>query len=449
MTEDRVRFDFHFQLRTYPLMALCFLVVSACAGVPNVVPISTNEAKSPFDGNEDDPIGGGGTDPIGGGGTDPIGGGGTDPIGGGGTDPIGGGGGDSPDCSMPQILTASLQPNSAQKLNVLLMIDDSGSMSAQYDGQPSTISRVVTNLQSFIQNLTASVSDPTNLRLGFMFDQAAAAFGGQNPFGQYLSGSSVFHINERTNSQASDIAMFRRFGRIDFSQIFPSPFWNDVRGSIYTPSSCVPNAYARPTRHNLYASGGSTPYCINQQTDATRRLLIESVFHGGAALNIVQFTDDDLNVALGPDHNNAEGARFVANVYDSLVAPLQADYVYHSVVGTSSADLFQTGDSVAIVRPGTAHMMLSQLTGGSTFDVRSPDYGQVLNSLARQAVFSSQRVDLACLIVPNRPVRVFFDGQEISASLYQAQTGERSILFKSSAFQPGDEMRTIQVEVRY
>jgi len=322
-------------------------------------------------------------------------------------------------------------------------------MSTQYGSQPSTISRVVTNLQSFIQNLTASVSDSANLRLGFMFDQAALAFAGQNPFSQYLSGSSVFHINERTNSQASDIAMFKRFGGLDFSQIFPSPFWGDVRGPEYTPSLCALNAYARPTRHNLGVSGGSTPYCVNQQADATRRLTMESVFHAGAALNIVQFTDDDLNVALGPDESNAEGARFVANVYDSLVAPLQSRFVYHSVVGTTSADRFQAGDSVAIVRPGTAHMMLSQLTGGSTFDVRSPDYGQVLNSLARQAVFSSQRVNLTCSIVANRPVRVFFDGQEISTSLYQAQTGETSILFSSSAFQPGDEMRTIQVEVQY
>lgn len=432
-----MRFDSFSQFTFKLIGVISFIAVTACAGVPNVVPISTNEAQSPF----------GGESPIDGDNKDPIDG--TDPNGGGGPDPIDGGGSDSPNCSLPQTLTASLQPNSAQKLNVLLLIDDSGSMSAQYDGQPSTISRVVTNLQAFIQDLTASVSDPANLRLGFMFDQAASAFGGLNPFSQYLSGSSVFHINERTNSQASDIGMFKRFGRIDFSQIFPSPFWGDDRGPLYTPSSCVPNAYARPTRHNLAASGGSTPYCVNQQTDATRRLSIESVFHPGAALNIVQFTDDDLNVALGPDLNNAEGARFVANVYESLVAPLQARYVYHSVVGTTSADLFQTGDSVAVVRPGTAHMMLSQLTGGSTFDVRSPDYGQVLNSLARQAVFSSQRVNLACSIVSNRPVRVFFDGQEISASLYQAQTGERSILFDSSAFQPGDEMRTIQVEVRY
>jgi hypothetical protein len=438
-----MRVHFYSQLKINPWIASCLLTVTACAGVPNVVPISPHSSigeDKPFDDNESqlpDPI-----DPILNPDPDPDSNSNSDPD----PDPNPG---DSPDCSLPQTLTTSLQPNSAQKLNVLLLIDDSGSMSQSHVGQPSTISRVVSNLQSFMQGLTSSVADPADLRLGFTFDESAGAFGGQNPFSQYLSGSSVFHINERTNSQASDIAMFKRFGRENFSQIFPSPFWSDVRGDQYTPSLCALNAYARPTRHNLYESGGSTPYCVNQQTVASRRLAIESVFHQGAALNIVQFTDDDLNVALGPDEMNAEGVRFVANVYDSLVAPLQSRYVYHSVVGTTSADLFQTGDSVAIVRPGTAHMMLSQLTGGSTFDVRSPDYGQVLNSLARQAVFSSQQVNLACSIVASRPVRVFFDGQEISASLYQAQSGERSILFDSSAFQPGDEMRTIQVEVRY
>jgi len=352
-------------------------------------------------------------------------------------------------CSSAQTFSASLRPDSAQKLNVMLLIDDSGSMSMPQNGLPSTITRVVTNIQSFIQNLAAAVPDSNDLRLGLMFNQnPGSAFGGNNPFSPYLNGSSIFHINEQTNSQASDIAMFKRFAPSDFTQVFPNPFPSDIRyapnTSLFTPT-CGANAYSRPTRHNLSISGGSTTYCINRYSST---LKIEDYFHQGV-VNIVAITDDDLNTSFGSDPNNPEGSRFIYNMYRTLVAPVGSNFIYHSIVGTSTADLFVTGDGASIVRPGTAHMMLSNLTGGGVFDVRNPDYNAVLSSLSQQAIFASQTLSLTCAIKAERPAKVYFDGKALDATHFQAQPGTNSLLFNSSAFSAGDESRTINVTVEY
>ncbi len=411
--------------------------LAACAGVPELVPVQTANPSSSSGEFEDPDLGdGSGVDA-----NNP------DDSSGGPTD---GGGVSNPEpCDLAQTLNTSLQPSSAEKLNVMLLIDDSGSMGAQYNGQPSTISRVVTNLQSFIQNLTAAVANPNDLRLGLMFStNSNSVFMSNNPFSTYLSGSTVFHINEQTNSQASDLAMFRRFAQGDFSHILPNPFPADVRYFPSTSASlpvCNSNAYNRPTRHNLSISGGSTSYCNNPSAQPSQ---IENYFHEGA-LNLVMITDDDLNTSYGPNANDPEGARLVYNMYERLTAPLGSNFVYHSIVGTTASDFSQAGDAATIVRPGTVHMMLSQLTGGSVFDVRTTNYAPVLQSLAREAIFSSQTLNLACPVVASRTPRVYFDGQEISSSNFQAAQGSTSILFLPGAFGPGDESRMISVTVQY
>lgn len=427
----------------------CFVVSSlvfmgACAGVPELVPVQSANPSSSSGEFEDPGLGGGsGIDSNN---PDDQSGGPTD--GGGSVDS--GGGSTNPDpCASAQILNTTLQPSSAEKLNVMLLIDDSGSMAAQYNGQPSTISRVVTNIQNFIQSLTAAVPNPDDLRLGLMFStNQNSVFGGSNPFTPYLSGSTVFHINEQTNSQASDLAMFRRFAQADFYHILPNPFPSDIRYFPNTVSSvpvCNSNSYNRPTRHNLSISGGTTAYCNNPSAQPSQ---IQNYFHQGA-LNLVMVTDDDLNTSYGSNANDPEGSRFVYNMYQTLTAPLGANFVYHSIVGTTTSDFAEAGDSANIVRPGTVHMMLSQLTGGSVFDVRTSNYGPILQSLARQAIFSSQALSLACPVVSSRTPRVYFDGQEISASSFETTAGSSSILFLPGAFSPGDESRMIAVTVQY
>jgi hypothetical protein len=426
-------------------VAFSLVGIVACAGVPELVPVqSANPSSS--SGEYDDPGLGDGSGGDSDNPDDNSGG----PTDGGGSVGSGGGGSNNPDpCASAQTLNASLQPSSAEKLNVMLLIDDSGSMAAQYNGQPSTISRVVTNLQSFIQSLTSAVSNPNDLRLGLMFStNQNSVFGGSNPFTPYLSGSTVFHINEQTNSQASDLAMFRRFAQPDFYHVLPNPFPTDVRYFPNTFSAvpiCNSNAYNRPTRHNLSISGGTTAYCNNPSAQPSQ---IENFFHEGA-LNLISVTDDDLNTSYGADANDPEGAHFVYNMYQTLTAPLGANFIYHSIVGTTTSDFAQTGDAANIVRPGTVHMMLSQLTGGSVFDVRTSNYGPVLQSLARQAIFSSQTVNLVCPVVPSRTPRVYFDGQEVSPSHFETSAGSTSILFLPTAFSPGDESRMIAVTVEY
>ena len=421
-------------------------LISACATTPSIVPLSTNSEAGPGqsfgdpleDGNNSP--GGGGTGP-GDGGTGP-GGGGTGP-GDGGTGPgVGGTGpgvGNTPDCSMAQILTTSISPSSAQKLNVMFLIDDSGSM-------VSIVQEVANRIQSFVQSLASSVSDPSNLRVGLMFDVNAQAFAGVNPFSSVINGTTVSHFNDRTNSQASDIAMFKRFAMNSFSQILSDPFPTDVRyfpNTAFALPMCADNQYERPTRHNLNVSGGSTSYCNAPQ----RMNAIETSFLSGSPLNLIAVSDDDLNTSYGDDVSNPEGSRFVANMYDSLTAPLGVGFVYHSIVGTTEGDFVPgSGDAANIVRRGDVHMMLSSLTGGSSYDVRTTDYGAMLNELVRQAVFSSQTISLACPISASRVPQIFFDGQPLSAALFQANVGENSILFHPSAFQDAD---MIQVEVRY
>lgn len=342
-----------------------------------------------------------------------------------------------------------LNPDAIQGANVILLLDDSGSMTNEFQ-------KVVYEIQDFIDGILAATGN--NYRIGLIFDKDMQALAGQvftdnngnpitdrNPFVKQIADPNVFYFEKETWSKWADIALARVFMPATYMQTLPDlipldtpPFGHPIiplencqgMGKYYRP---------RANQSNFY----NTPACITAQ-DALR---IDDYFLPGITMNIVTVSDDDLNVNF--DRNNFSWNDPTKNAYPEvvdlmikdLIRPLgeDVDYVYHSIVGPTP------GGGVELV--GTAHMALSKKTGGGLHDIRTNDWGPLFDLLQEQIIFSEQKVSLDC--TPSESIEVRFNGNLVDRDHYIVQAPQQRIRLLPEAFEayPSDE--PILVKVSY
>lgn len=371
-----------------------------------------------------------------------------------------------------EVLT--IQPSSAHGANVVILLDDSGSMTDK-------IQRVVTELRSFILQLTASTSD--NYRLILIYDYTKQAFAGEqfrdsngqvisdpNPFAPQIDNQKVFYFRQETFSTWADVALFKTFAFSDFSQVLPIPIPLDQpsSGAPKTFDSCLgagsplPGKWFRPRFGSNQFSISSCIVSTRLRSDMSSPRAFDKLLPN-TAINVMAVSDDDLSVNFNrsnfslTDPNKNAFPEISWNMMQQVLLPPSIDpstnppVVYHSVVGLNAAD--KSANRIADI--GTAHLALSKHSGGGVFDILSTDYGQIFNSLHRRIVFSDQALDLKCAPVLGQSIEVRFnrgDGSgfvTVDPSLYSLDSTNRRVTFNANAFQNSDEGRTIQVQIRY
>jgi hypothetical protein len=272
-------------------MALCVLGLSACTEQLQF------EKRAEVDGDSDgDNIGADGQDP------DDV-----DPID---QDDDGGGNPGASPCPSTTTKTEnlSLTANAIEGANIVFLIDDSGSMSGEFQ-------KVVWELQEFINGILGVTAN--NYRMVMIYDTDGAAIRNRsfyrdrnltdrinnaNPFIDQMASDDVAYFKKETWSKWADMAFARVFMPSNFLQTLPlaiptdSPNDSPVRVTS-TPMQAADCAgmgkYFRPRDSTSDYSYGSFA-CIEDEDGAN----IANSLLAGFNVNIVAISDDDLNVAF-------------------------------------------------------------------------------------------------------------------------------------------------------
>lgn len=341
-----------------------------------------------------------------------------------------------------------LDPDSISGANVVLILDDSGSMAGEFQ-------KVVLEIQDFIDGITAATDN--NYRIGLIFDKSKPAINGRNfydtngqlianpnPFHRQIDGEKVFYFEKETFSKWADMAFARVFMPITYMQSLPSSIPLDVpnSGAVLSPEDCAGmGKYFRPRtpQINFY----NTPGCIYSQ-DAYD---ITDYFLEDITVNIVTVSDDDLNVNF--DRANFDWSDPEKNAYPEIVdlmfkdmiKPLGEDvsYIYHSIVGPTPGG--------GIDLPGIAHMALTKKTEGGLHDIRTNDWAPLFDLLQEQIIFSEQKADLQCAPAANLEVR--FNNNLVDPENYRLVTAQKRVRLLPAAFDGYDPGTPIQVKISY
>jgi len=347
--------------------------------------------------------------------------------------------------------------------NILFWIDDSGSMTGEFQ-------KVVWEVRGFIDQVNAATNN--NFRIAMVFDIHADAIEGRtfyrdrdangnginpinnpNPFYDQIAAGDVEYIEQETWSKLSDVGFARAFMPLDFMQILPAfvpldtPYGggrgrritNHDRdtpyggGTVYSPANCSgPGKYFRP-RQNTSTYGYGSPGCIQAVNTAGR---LEDHFLPDYNLNIVAISDDDLNVQF--DRNNFSVTDPTKNAYpeiidgliSQLIAPLGTDYFYNSIVGPIGSRI-QSPSTIEL--DGVAHLALTKKTNGVSFDIRENSWAELFDQLANQVIFSGQRLRTACNPNPTT-IEVTFNGNVVDPENYRLDIPNHRINFLPRAF---------------
>jgi len=388
------------------------------------------------------------------------------------------------DRSSPFDESFTLQPSSIRGANIVFVMDDSGSMGDE-------INKVVENIDAFITGLSMNTQDQLRLVLlfntrGFIINvtgptgctsdgltvdptQTSCANGTpfaspfNNPFAAKIDNQKVFYVNEGVGSRGADVALFRAFSQANFVQ--PIPALNPLDAGGVLQGGCTgPGTYWRP-RECRNRAGAAVP--CNQESSLSQTATtcyfspgFSSVSGGtitgplshllpGVAINVVVFSDDDVNVAGGFSGSLTSGRELVLGMMKKVFEPLgiNTPLYYHSIVGLQSDT--PPGSSGTIDRVGVNHQGLSTHTEGLKADVRLNDYSAVLNDLKEKIIFSEQVVETSCGVIDSITPQVYKDGVLLNSSLYQVSSGSKDVRLLPGAFSEADLDRTIQIRVLY
>lgn len=355
----------------------------------------------------------------------------------------------------------ALTPDAIEGANIVFILDDSGSMTGEFQ-------KVVWEIQSFVNNLLSATEN--NYRIAMVYDHTKAAIAGRtfyrdreqtdrindaNPFADQILTDEVAYFQKETWSKHADVAFARVFMPGDFMQILPDPIPADTPNDsviraeslAILPTDCQgAGKYFRP-RDFTSDYGFGTTACIQAQSQVNLADHLLPDFN----VNVVTVSDDDLNVKF--DRANFDPVDVAKNAYpeivdlmfQEIVSPLGDDvsYIYHSIVGPIGS---QSGADVD--KDGVAHLALSKRTGGATFDIRANDWQPLFESLTEQIIYSEQEGLLACR--PNSTgIEVRLNEQLIDSSLYALLTAQKKIRLLPGAFEGFPSGTPIQVKVRY
>lgn len=369
-------------------------------------------------------------------------------------------GGSNCDSGENKVQRLNLTPNSIAGANVMLVIDESGSMDEEID-------RTVSQIQQFIDRIFEATGN--NYRIGLVFDKDGDALNGVQPFSTQLAQNpqNVFYFESETWSKWSDIAVAKAFLGNLYEQTLPINIPLDYRISNGSPtlsgiSECnsALGYYFRPRAHRLDRRGGYNVNGTQPCNPVTSSRRIQDYFLPGIDMNIITISDDDNNVSwdiegflADPTADDAPYPEIIDLMFKDVIRPLgaQVDYRYHSIVGpvgsTNRATVIN-GMTEYIELDGLAHLALSRKTGGTQFDVHEPDWQPLFDALTEDIIFSEQRANLVCAPEASS-VEVYFDGVRLPASRYRVDLANKRIRFLPAAFEGLDPETPIQVEIRY
>lgn len=347
--------------------------------------------------------------------------------------PTGGSGTPPGPCDSEQTENLSVTPNSSRGANVVLALDDSGSMGNEID-------HVVSVIDGFIRDLILATQD--NLRLILVFSMTGmngsngSAFGSgdPNPFLSVIDNQRIFYVDEATGSRGSDIALFKTFSMNDFMQQLPAIIPSDAGNA--TAASCAgAGKYFRPrantgldqTPDACIVSPGRSGQSGSTLTGPLGHLIPD------VAVNFITVSDDDNNVAGEFTANPYNGADLVLGMLRKATEPLGSNVpiYYHSIVGTPT---WPTGTS-GIARYGSKHMAMSARTGGLVEDIRENDYNDVFENLTERIIYSEQVVTMQCEFSESRTPVVTLNGTILSSDKYQYSPASKSLRLLPTAFE--------------
>ncbi len=435
----------YLQVLTSVLISSSFLV-SACSNVPTFVakPPAQNSSDGGAgdSGNSDNPDGGsnrGFNDPL------------------------------PPDACQVESRTEnfSIRPSSIQGANVVLTIDDSGSMGAGPSGTfaDSEIKRVIEQVPDLAQGLL-NITDG-NYRIAYIFKYLGSdisGFGDGSAFNNYGGNISndfqvdnvhSFHFNVNVGSCTSDIAFFRIFGQ---QATFLQPNYSGgLEGVNYVPALSFPGTYLRMPElvngkaHDAIDSVSAKFFQVAADTSMSTKNVsiyqnrIENYLIPGVSVHHVTFTDDNLKVVKLRAANDPQpdvDYRGILEMYQEVLEPLgDAPFFYHSVVGLS-------GD-LGISSVGRVHQQLSQTTGGLVHSITASSYAEIFDELRNQVIFSEQTVGLDCTPRSIQDVEVTFNGQVLDPSLYTVSLSEKKVRIRAEVFEGLDPNALYPVVVSY
>ena len=341
------------------------------------------------------------------------------------------------------VYSGEIIPASTRGANIVFLIDDSASM----DGE---IAKVVGQIQKFINSINDATN--SNYRIILIFntnvDAPKRLSPYANPFAAQLTNPHVKYIEQRTWSKWADIAFFRAFAPLNYSQKFPLPIPVDrpYSGAAMQPSQCRgPGKFFRP--RDYQSNFFNTPGCINALSTG---ISASSFLLPNIAVNVIAFSDDDLNIAfdraqfdrLDPTKNAYPEITYL--MMKDLLSPLGAmtPFIYHSVVGMNPGE-----SGVELV--GKAHMALSKKTKGGIHSITLSDYQPIFQDLQDSVIFAEKSIKLTCSIRKNIAPQILFNGVLLDSSHYTAAEGDSVIRFDPSAFEGLDPNSPVQVRVQY
>ncbi len=379
-----------------------------------------------------------------------------DPI-----DPGGPGGPAACESTSMRTETVSITPDAVEGANVVFLIDDSGSMSGEFQ-------KVVWELQDFINGILGVTSN--NYRIVMIYNTDGAALNGRtfyrnrnntnpilnaNPFIDQIMSDDVDYFQKETWSKWSDVAFAKVFMPADFMQSLPLVIPTDNPNDSPITANSTPmistdcqgaGKYFRPRDHTGSYGYGSFA-CLTAENHAA----INDHLLPDLNVNIVAISDDDLNVAFDrPNFSPTDPTKnaypeIVDRMFTDLVRPLGDDvrYIYHSIVGPIGSE-----SGADVDKDGVAHMALSKFTGGATYDMREANWQPLFQNLSEQIIYSAKDTALSCKPAV-ASVQVTFNGSVVNPSNYLAFPSLKKLNFKADAFDGYPSGTPISVQISY
>lgn len=350
--------------------------------------------------------------------------------------------------------------DAAQAVNVLFVIDDSGSMGGEFN-------KVKNNIENFTTDLASRIADnpESNIKVGMLFRHDRST--NDELTGIINSYDFVSKANAPTWSKWADLAFWQAFAGMDSMQPISdvpadNPYYaptdtlfDDYRdrkycqreggsyGGVYFRPRQLPSAWATGAGANFF----HTPACGYSEDYADFDL--GSFFSPNARMNMITISDDDLNVAWDREgfvHGDPvlqSYPKFVHQMYREVFdqAGLKKNYLYHSIVGLDQGDF-------GVEEAGNSHLALSRKTGGLTADITLNSWDALFADLAEAIIFSEQSAELSC--EPSAAsVVVTINGEFLDEEHYTVNANQQTVQILPSAFDsmsiPSGETVTLKV----
>lgn len=268
--------------------------------------------------------------------------------------------------TMYKRLSQVVKVDEASKVDILFVIDNSGSMQYEQQSMASRVRNFLDVVKGLDWQIAVTTTDPNHATLG---DGRLVPLA--NMSNSYILKSSMDDMNARS---------------ILGNTLQRSEVGSPLEQGIYVTYRAI--------ERSLASAGGNTNF-IRQD----------------AALAVVLISDEDES-ANGPKNDPANFLKYIQSTFNG-----QKPVSFHSIIA-------RPGDQVCLgpggqgAVPGYRYEQLSKLTGGVIGDVCATDYGAQLNGIGEGVKKTLKSITLSCAPVVDqvRSILVLKDGQVFSGA---------------------------------